>query len=168
MPFSFRLHAYLWAVLGHFPRFYVLISKSEPSLSAKWLSKSMNHAAQCKIRQEIYFSSILSMMFLPFYKQACQRYLRTFNHNMSPRRKKSKYCRVGVFVAKFRKRVCLYVWGFFLIILTENSTSVFRTSFVSEKWKKKNTFLVSEHFCLPFERDFTEKHRKERKSGEEW
>lgn len=30
MPFSFRLNAYLGTVLGHFPCFYVLISKSKP------------------------------------------------------------------------------------------------------------------------------------------
>jgi len=44
-------------MLGRFPCFCVLISESKLSLFAKWLSKSMNHAAQHKISQEIYFSS---------------------------------------------------------------------------------------------------------------
>lgn len=48
----------LWTVLGCFPCFCVLISKSEPSLFARWSLKSMNHTAQCKISQENYSFSI--------------------------------------------------------------------------------------------------------------
>lgn len=58
MPFSFRLNAYLGTVLGYFPCFYVLISKSKPSVFAKRLSNSMACTGQCKIIQEIYFSFI--------------------------------------------------------------------------------------------------------------